>query len=172
MLSAEDKEKKAIKRGEEMRNSEEYKKLTPEQQKYIDEQQKAVEESQVGMGGKFISMLTPDILGMDYYGDLEKYGKSASKKIEQIQSKGFKGTTTEINAEDFVIRTLPQDTVVGMGGTALGRTDEMVALLTQQNQHLDKQNTLLASIYNKEGTIVLNGTKMGTGMNVGGYKTA
>jgi hypothetical protein len=77
-----------------------------------------------------------------------------------------------MDAKDFVIRTLPEDTVVGMGGTALGRTDEMVALLTQQNQHLDKQNILLASIYNKEGTIVLNGTKMGTGMNVGGYKTA
>jgi hypothetical protein len=82
------------------------------------------------------------------------------------------GAPTEMPAKDFTIRTLPEDTVVGMGGTALGRTDEMVKLLTQQNQHLDKQNTLLASIYNKEGTIVLNGTKMGTGMNVGGYKTA
>jgi hypothetical protein len=79
---------------------------------------------------------------------------------------------TNIKAKDFVIKTLPEDTVVGMGGTALGRTDEMVALLIQQNQHLDKQNTLLAGIYNKEGTIVLNGTKMGTAMNVGGYKTA
>jgi hypothetical protein len=79
---------------------------------------------------------------------------------------------TVLPAKDFVIKTLPEDTVVGMGGTALGRTDEMVALLTQQNQHLDKQNILLAGIYNKEGTIVLNGTKMGTGMNVGGYKTA
>jgi hypothetical protein len=176
MLSAEDKEKKAIKRGEEMRNSEEYKKLTPEQQKYIDEQQKIVEENQVGLGGKFISALTPDIniLGsdVDYYAGMERYRKAADEKLQQIQSKGFKGTTTEINAEDFVIRTLPEDTVVGMGGTALGRTDEMVKLLIQQNQHLDKQNTLLASIYNKEGTIVLNGTKMGTGMNVGGYKTA
>ena len=77
-----------------------------------------------------------------------------------------------MSVKDFTIRTLPEDTVVGMGGTSLGRTDEMVKLLTQQNQHLDKQNTLLANIYNKEGTIVLNGTKMGTGMNVGGYKTA
>ena len=79
---------------------------------------------------------------------------------------------TSMDVKDFVIRTLPEDTVVGMGGTALGRTDEMVKLLIQQNQHLDKQNTLLAGIYNKEGTIVLNGTKMGTAMNVGGYKTA
>jgi hypothetical protein len=186
MLSAEDKEKKAAKRGEEMRNSEEYKKYTPEQQKYIDEQQKAVEESQVGMGGKFISMLMPDILGIDYYGDLEKYRKTAEERLQQIKSKGFEGTTTNIKKDeepittpptnmvykDFTIRTLPEDTVVGMGGTSLGRTDEMVKLLIQQNQHLDKQNNLLSAILNKEGTIVLNGTKMGTAMAVGGYKVA
>jgi hypothetical protein len=77
---------------------------------------------------------------------------------------------TSMNVKDFTIRSLPEDTLVGMGGTALGRTDEMVKLLIQQNQHLDKQNTLLASINNKEGTIVLEGTKIGTAMNVGGYK--
>jgi hypothetical protein len=97
---------------------------------------------------------------------------NAEMKAFNEQNKIGIGAPTEIPAKDFVIRTLPEDTVVGMGGTALGRTDEMVKLLTQQNQYLDKQNTLLASIYNKEGTIVLNGTKMGTGMNVGGYKTA
>jgi len=79
---------------------------------------------------------------------------------------------TSISTKDFTIRTLPEDTVVGMGGTALGRTDEMVKLLIQQNQHLDKQNTLLAGIYNKESVITLNGTKLGTGMSVGGYKVA
>ena len=79
---------------------------------------------------------------------------------------------TETNAKDFVIRTLPEDTVVGMGGTALGRTDEMVKLLIEQNQHLNKQNTLLASINNKETNIVMNGTKLGTAMNTGAFKTA
>ena len=49
------------------------------------------------------------------------------------------------------------------GGTSLGSTNEMVQLLTQQNN-------LLSAILNKEGTIVLNGTKMGTAMAVGGYK--
>lgn len=77
---------------------------------------------------------------------------------------------TSINAKDFVIKTLPEDTVVGMGGTALGRTDEMVRLLTEQNQYLTEQNRLLTGILNKEGTITLNGTKMGTAMAVGGYK--
>ena len=72
---------------------------------------------------------------------------------------------TNINAKDFTIRTLPEDTVVGMGGTALGRTDEMVKLLIQQNQHLDKQNTLLASINNKESKIMVGTTEIGTGFN-------
>jgi hypothetical protein len=37
---------------------------------------------------------------------------------------------------------------------------------------LSQQNNLLSAILNKEGTIVLNGTKMGTAMAVGGYKVA
>jgi len=164
ILSTEDKEKAAAKRGKEMKNSEEYKKYTPEQQKYIDEQQKIVEENQVGIGGKFISSLSPDFMGMDYYGDVEKYGKSASEKLSQIKSKGFEGKTTNINAKDFVIKTLPEDTVVAAGGTSLGNSKEMIQLLTEQNQ-------LLAGILNKEGTIVLNGTKMGTAMAVGSYRT-
>ena len=96
--------------------------------------------------------------------------KNIMKILLRINPQPITPQPTSMNAKDFTIRTLPEDTVVGMGGTSLGRTDEMVKLLTQQNQHLDKQNTLLASIYNKEGTIVLNGTKLGTGMNVGGYK--
>ena len=77
----------------------------------------------------------------------------------------------EIPAKDYVIKTLPEDTVVGMGGTALGRTDEMVKLLIQQNQHLDKQNTLLADIKDKEGKIMIGATEIGTGFNVGYIKT-
>ena len=69
----------------------------------------------------------------------------------------------QIKAKDYVIKTLPQDTVVAAGGTKLGRTDEMVKLLMEQNQ-------LLTNILNKEGTITLNGTKMGTAMAVGSYK--
>ena len=78
---------------------------------------------------------------------------------------------TSVSAKDFTIRTLPEDTVVGMGGTSLGRTDEMVKLLTQQNQHLDKQNTLLASINNKEGKIMLGATEIGTGFRAASFKT-
>jgi hypothetical protein len=74
------------------------------------------------------------------------------------------GAPSSISVQDYVIKSLPQDTVVGMGGTKLGRTDEMVKLLTEQNKYL-------AQLVNKEGTITLNGTKMGTAMAVGSYKT-
>jgi hypothetical protein len=92
-------------------------------------------------------------------------------QIPETLSKIFKSRSaksqlddTVINADDFTIKTNPKDTIVAMGGTKLGRTDEMVQLLTEQNQ-------LLAGILNKEGTIVLNGTKMGTAMAVGSYRT-
>jgi hypothetical protein len=86
---------------------------------------------------------------------MEKKEAPLSNKAEGISS---------IDAKDFVIKTLPEDTVVAAGGTSLGNSKEMVQLLTEQNQ-------LLAGILNKEGTIVLNGTKMGTAMAVGSYRT-
>ena len=89
-------------------------------------------------------------------GTLSKIFKSRSAK-SQLDD-------TVIPAKDFVIKTLPEDTVVAAGGTSLGNSKEIVQLLTEQNQ-------LLAGILNKEGTIVLNGTKMGTAMAVGSYRT-
>lgn len=86
----------------------------------------------------------------------------ASTAREELQTLA-KSKNIEIPAKDFVIKTLPEDTVVAAGGTSLGSTREMVQLLTEQNR-------LLMGILNKEGTIVLNGTKMGTAMAVGGYK--
>ena len=86
---------------------------------------------------------------------MEKKEAPLSNKAEGISS---------IDAKDFVIKTLPEDTVVAAGGTSLGNSKEMVQLLTEQNK-------LLAGILNKEGTIVLDGTKMGTAMAVGSYKT-
>jgi hypothetical protein len=185
VLSEEDREKAATKKAEKIKSSEEYKKFTPEQQRYIDEQQK-IAEDQAGfwsVGGK----LDQFFFGKDVASEKDINSKAASEKLSQIASKGFEGKTTNIKKDeepitnqqssnmvykDFTIRSLPEDTLVGMGGTALGRTDEMVKLLIQQNQHLDKQNTLLASINNKETNIVMNGTKLGTAMNTGAFKTA
>ena len=62
----------------------------------------------------------------------------------------------QINAKDYVIKTLPQDTVVAAGGTNLGRTDEIVSLLSQ--------------ILHKEGYVAINSTKFGTGYSLGNFK--
>jgi hypothetical protein len=176
VLGAEGRAEAAKKTAANIKSSEDYKKFTEEQKKTVNTAEEIATKNQKGFGDYFLSsFLGP--LGIAFTDALNASAKAASQNLTQMKSKGFEGTTTNIKkdempAKDFVIRTLPEDTVVGMGGTALGRTDEMVKLLIQQNQHLDKQNALLASIYNKEGTIVLDGTKMGTAMNVGGYKTA
>jgi hypothetical protein len=97
---------------------------------------------------------------------------SADENLERAKAKltaeYYKDTVLPV--KDFTIRSLPEDTLVGMGGTALGRTDEMVKLLIQQNQHLDKQNTLLANISNKESKIMIGATEIGTGFNTNSIK--
>jgi hypothetical protein len=76
----------------------------------------------------------------------------------------YNATVGEAGPEAVIpLNKLPE--MLNMNGANNDTMNKMIALLTQQN-------TLLADIYNKEGTIVLNGTKMGTGMNVGGYKVA
>lgn len=64
-----------------------------------------------------------------------------------------------IPVKDYVIKSLPEDTVVGAGGTKLGRTDEMVALLKELIAISSKQS--MPKIY--LGTTELNtATAMGT----------
>lgn len=61
------------------------------------------------------------------------------------------------------LHRLPE--MLNTNGTNDEAMNKMMVLLSQQNN-------LLSAILNKEGTIVLNGTKMGTAMAVGGYKVA
>jgi hypothetical protein len=68
--------------------------------------------------------------------------------------------TKETSAKDFVIKTLPEDTVVGMGGTSLGRTEEMVGLLKE-----------LLTTVKAGGSVYLDSNKVGTAMAMGTYKT-
>lgn len=81
-------------------------------------------------------------------------GEAVTPFFEKAPSGG------EIPAKDYVIKTLPEDTVVGAGGTKLGRTDEMVALLQE-----------LITVVKTGGNIYLDGNKVGTAMSVSAYKT-
>jgi hypothetical protein len=147
-------ERKARKSYTSIKNSEEYKKYTPEQQQQIENLKEA--SNKTGFFERLIYQTFGGELGI-IASEIKDYrANSASTKLNKIEQNG-------INAQDYVIKTLPRDTVVGAGGTKLGRTDEMVQLLTEQNR-------LLTSLLNKEGTIMLNGTKMGTAMAVGSYK--
>jgi len=65
-----------------------------------------------------------------------------------------------IEAKDYVIKTLPEDTIVGAGGTKLGRTDEMVALLQE-----------LITVVKSGGSVYLDGNKVGTAMSLSTFRT-
>jgi hypothetical protein len=106
------------------------------------------------MAGRWVGGKLVDVLGPEGFG---KAISSALGKEDQIKE-GIKGGT--IQAKDYVISTLPEDTVVGAGGTKLGRTDEMVTLLKE-----------LISAVKTGGSIYIDGTKIGTAMAVGTYKT-
>ena len=83
------------------------------------------------------------------------------KAREQLTAEAYRDFQSshpdmQINAKDYVIKTLPQDTVVAAGGTNLGRTDEIVSLLSQ--------------ILHKEGYVAINSSKFGTGYSLGTFK--
>jgi hypothetical protein len=92
----------------------------------------------------------------EYSSGLEKTRKKLSDKINEII------TLPPLFYETSKIKSQPENTGAGMGGTPLGKTDEMIKLLTQQNQQLAQQNSLLADIKDKKSYIGINGTVFGT----------
>ena len=159
VVGASGRENRAKKISSDIKSSENYKKYTPEQQNIVNRLEKASSD-QVGFW-EWAQSLVSGTLPLTILKN--KASRNSLEALTTIKNKGFKGTSTEINADDFVIKTHPKDTIVAAGGTSLGNSKEMVQLLTEQNR-------LLAGILNKEGIITLNGTKMGTAMAVGGYK--
>lgn len=61
--------------------------------------------------------------------------------------------------KDYVLKSLPEDTIVGAGGTKLGRTDEMVEILQE----------LLKTI-KQGGNVVLDGNKVGQTLSANTYR--
>ena len=73
---------------------------------------------------------------------------------KQYEAKEAKSAPKVVTASDFVIKTLPEDTVTAAGGTNLGRTDEMVNLLKD-----------LISAVKDGGSVYLDADKVGTTNN-------
>lgn len=80
-------------------------------------------------------------------------GTNIAKTLSVGPSFEDKKENKTVNAKDFTINTLPEDTVSIAGGTKLGRTDEMVT-------ELKKQNQLLAALVAKDQTISIDGQKI------------
>jgi len=69
------------------------------------------------------------------------------------------GGDRQLAVKDFVIKTLPEDTVVAAGGTNLGRTDEMVILFKE-----------LITAVKQGGNVYLDLQKVGSITDQGAYR--
>jgi hypothetical protein len=77
-------------------------------------------------------------------------GRKARAAQEELQGMEAQNTAPNtINAQDFTIKTLPQDTIKIAGGTKLGETDNKIL------KQLEIQNQYLAIIAAKDQTTVL-----------------
>jgi hypothetical protein len=100
------------------------------------------------------------IVANAYSRESRKEDLVASKKIAETQQiKGY--DKNEIKVNDFIIRTHPKDELVMAGGTNLGKGgNEEVTLLLKE----------LVTAVKSGGNVYLDGTKVGTAMNVSTYR--
>ena len=92
-------------------------------------------------------------------------GFSSQEEMDEVEAKvapympvkPVQATTLPV--KDYVLKTLPEDTVVGAGGTKLGRTDEMVTLLKE-----------IASANRSTPNIYLENTKLNSATAMGSYE--
>lgn len=108
------------------------------------------------LGQQTVNMIAHPITSL-FETNIEKQTKAREQLTAEAYADFQKShPDVQINAKDYVIKTLPQDTVVSAGGTNLGRTDEIVSLLSQ--------------ILHKEGYVAINSSKFGTGYSLGTFK--
>lgn len=89
---------------------------------------------------------------------------ASSNKAEPVTVADKKETATGVSKfEDFEIRALPQDTIVTQGGTKLGRTEEMV-------KELRENNRLLKALHDKEGRVTMDSVRVGSALTLSSYK--
>jgi hypothetical protein len=120
---------------------------SPEQQQAI---QADIEASQKGVS-IWRRILSAAVGGPGAAAMTELQNESSKAAAARLQ-KGeyFAGDKGQVNAKDFVIKTLPEDTVVAAGGTSLGNSKEMLAELKEQNR-------LLAALVAKNTAIQVDG---------------
>jgi hypothetical protein len=127
--------------------------LSEEEQKKVDTLKKAATDEK-GFFGTYFTYLTEGVAGLG----IQMYKNMAAEEA-QTQLENIKSEKIQIPAKDFVIKTLEEDTVVAAGGTNLGRTDEMVALLKE-----------LTMVMKQGGNVYLDLQKVGSTTDQGTYK--
>jgi len=127
--------------------------LSEEEQKKVDTLKKAATDEK-GFFGTYFTYLTEGVAGAA----IQMYKNMAAEEA-QTQLETIKSEKIQIPAKDFVIKTLEEDTVVAAGGTNLGRTDEMVALLKE-----------LTMVMKQGGNVYLDLQKVGTTTDQSTYK--
>ena len=127
--------------------------LSEEEQKKVDTLKKAATDEK-GFFGTYFTYLTEGVAGVA----IQMYKNMAAEEA-QTQLETIKSEKIQIPAKDFVIKTLEEDTVVAAGGTNLGRTDEMVALLKE-----------LTMVMKQGGNVYLDLQKVGTTTDQSTYK--
>jgi len=88
----------------------------------------------------------------------KRIGQEAAVESEKIREKYYPNEDKEIKANDFTIRTNPEDTLVMAGGTKFG--DETNALLKE-----------LISSMKSGGNIYIDSTKVGTALGLATYNS-
>lgn len=86
---------------------------------------------------------------------IEESRRAEDRAATRISAMSYGGGG--LSVKDFVIKSLPEDTVVSAGGTSLGNTKEMISLLKEQNQMLSK-------LLEKDTSIYMDGQKVSTGV--------
>jgi TPP-dependent pyruvate/acetoin dehydrogenase alpha subunit len=127
--------------------------LSEEEQKKVDTLKKAATDEK-GFFGTYFTYLTEGVAGLG----IQMYKNMAAEEA-QTQLENIKSEKIQIPAKDFVIKTLEEDTVVAAGGTNLGRTDEMVALLKE-----------LTMVMKQGGNVYLDLQKVGSTTDQGTYR--
>ena len=101
--------------------------------------------------------------------DAQTQSRIEANNQRDLKTKNVQPTTinspsvTEVKAKDYVIKTLPEDTVVSAGGTNLGRTEDMVNLLNDMKLYLK-------TMANKDTNLILDSTKINIAQGLTAYR--
>lgn len=108
-----------------------------------------------------LNTLTEGIIGLangiKYLSTIIDFFNNPESRPGRLKKESKKATPSNINVEDFTIKSNPKDTIIAAGGTKLGRTDEMVEELKDMKKYLQG----LYTVAKEGGNVYMDGNKVG-----------